>query len=129
MAYYRSVLRVQNRFHDTCMGLKEAFGNRIKSLRRERGLTQDALAFRAERAVDTISLIERGINWPNAETVEKLAEALDATINELFDDLMLPSDTHADDRLAIGRDMLKKLNHNELELALVMLKAIQQKKP
>ncbi|MER9485074.1 helix-turn-helix domain-containing protein [Mesorhizobium sp. M0563] len=110
------------------MGLKEAFGNRIKSLRRQRGLTQDALAFRAERAVDTISLIERGVNWPNAETVEKLAEALGATINELFDDLPVASTDDGEDQLAVGRDMLKQLDDKDLALALVMLNALLQKK-
>jgi transcriptional regulator with XRE-family HTH domain len=65
--------------------LREKFGNRIRILRAERGLTQEQLAERAAISVDFLSLIERGKNSPSFENLDELADSLDATVAELFD--------------------------------------------
>ena len=64
--------------------LRDLFGQRIRLLRRERGLTQEQLAERAEISIDFLSLIERGKNSPSFENLEDLAEALDVTVAKLF---------------------------------------------
>lgn len=65
--------------------LRAKFGRRLKALRREGGLTQEQLAEAAQISVDFLSLLERGVNAPSFETLEKLAEALEVPVRELFD--------------------------------------------
>jgi transcriptional regulator with XRE-family HTH domain len=53
------------------------FGDLLRRLRREAGLTQEELAERAGLSVRAISDLERGINrWPYQATVQRLIEAL-----------------------------------------------------
>jgi transcriptional regulator with XRE-family HTH domain len=55
----------------------EAFGQVLRALRLERGLSQEALALEAGIQRNYVSLIERGINQPTITTIFKLASALD----------------------------------------------------
>ena len=64
--------------------LRKEFGLRLRTLRRQAGLTQEQLAEAANVSVDFISLVERGINAPSFENLDKLAKALDVPIRELF---------------------------------------------
>ena len=65
--------------------LRRQFGNRIKSIRKERGLTQEAFAELVGISVDFLSLIERGINAPSFEVLEKLSAGLKMPVRDLFD--------------------------------------------
>lgn len=64
--------------------LREKFGQRVRSLRIEGGLTQEQLAERAGISVDFLSLIERGRNSPSFENLDELAGALEVSVAELF---------------------------------------------
>jgi len=64
--------------------LRRKFGARIRLLRRQADLTQEQLASAAGVSVDFLSLVERGINAPSFENIEKLSRALDVPIRELF---------------------------------------------
>ena len=64
--------------------LKEQFGKRLKELREEQGLSQERLAEQAGLHRTTEGKIERGNRWPEAETIEKLANVLDVSYQELF---------------------------------------------
>lgn len=64
--------------------LRVLFGRRLRLLRRHQDLTQEQLAEAVEVSVEFISNIERGINAPSFETLEKLSTALDLPISELF---------------------------------------------
>ena len=65
--------------------LRKQFGKRLKTLRRQSGLTQEQLAEQAQVSVDFLSLVERGINAPSFDNLEKLAKALDVSVRELFE--------------------------------------------
>ena len=54
----------------------EAFGLVLRDLRKERGLSQEALALDAGIQRNYVSLIERGINQPTITIIFKLAAAL-----------------------------------------------------
>ena len=64
--------------------LRVQFGKKLRDLRKERGKTQEQLAEAASISVDFLSLVERGINAPSFETLEKLAYALDVPVKQLF---------------------------------------------
>jgi transcriptional regulator with XRE-family HTH domain len=61
----------------------EAFGRVLRSLRKERGLSQEGLALEADLQRNYVSLIERGINQPTVTTIFKLASALRVRPSEI----------------------------------------------
>lgn len=65
--------------------MKQQLGARIKELRQKRGLSQNDLSIKIEVDPKHISRLETGINFPSAETFEKLAKALNVEIKDLFD--------------------------------------------
>lgn len=65
--------------------LKRSFGRRVQALREARGLTQEQLAERIERSVDTVSNIERGANGTRIEVAGRIAEVLGVALPELFE--------------------------------------------
>ncbi|AFL83521.1 putative transcriptional regulator [Belliella baltica DSM 15883] len=65
------------------MDIKEKFGNRLKTLRKEKGLSQEELAEKSGLNRPYISGIEQGKRNVSLEVMEKLAEALGVGIEEL----------------------------------------------
>lgn len=57
----------------------------IRTLRKERGLSQDALAERAGLHRNSISLIERGESQPTVDTLFRLADGLGISAVELVE--------------------------------------------
>ncbi len=60
------------------------FGDKIRQLRKERNLSQEELADRAELHRTYIGMIERAEKNITLINIEKLAKALDVEISELF---------------------------------------------
>ena len=58
------------------MALAAIFSKNLQSLRRERRLTQEALAAKAGISVAYVSMLERGQRTPPLETVDLIARAL-----------------------------------------------------
>ncbi len=65
--------------------LKEAFGARVKELRRLRGMTQEQLAEYLEVNPRQLSRLESGENFASAETLARLSKALSIDLSDLFD--------------------------------------------
>lgn len=68
-----------------------AFGQVLRTLRKEAGLSQEQLAFEAEIERNFVSLIERGINQPTIRIIFKLASALNcspSTMLSLVEEVM-----------------------------------------
>jgi len=61
-----------------------AFGAHIRSLRLERGLSQEEVAHRATVHVTYLSGIERGKRNPSLKNLRKIAMALGVGFGELF---------------------------------------------
>lgn len=62
------------------------FGEVIRRFRKERELSQEALAERAGIAADYLGFIERGENVPTLPVILKIARALKVRPAELFRD-------------------------------------------
>mgnify|MGYP000148043267 FL=1 len=62
----------------------KVFGKRIKELRERKKLTQERLAEKVGLDLQTISRIETGYYFTSFENLEKLANALDVTMSDLF---------------------------------------------
>lgn len=60
------------------------FGQRIRQLRRERGLTQEQLAELTGFHHNYIGMVERGERNPALANIETFARAFDLSLSELF---------------------------------------------
>ncbi|DAA97867.1 TPA: transcriptional regulator [Candidatus Gastranaerophilales bacterium HUM_9] len=65
--------------------LVRKFGEKIVSLRKSAGLTQDELAFKVNISPSYLSAIERGISDTTISTAKRLAKAFNITLPELFE--------------------------------------------
>lgn len=63
---------------------EQAFGQVLRELRHQRGLSQEALSFACGRHRTYVSLLERGLNSPSLRTLWMLAEALDVRPSTLI---------------------------------------------
>ena len=68
------------------MDIKQKFGNNLKRLRLEKGLSQEKLALNAVIDRTYIPSIEKGVRNVSIIIAEKLAIALNVPISELFKD-------------------------------------------
>jgi transcriptional regulator with XRE-family HTH domain len=64
--------------------IRETFARNLRETRRKNGLTQAQLAEKAEVSTHYIALIELARNIPKVETIERLANALNCEIYDLF---------------------------------------------
>ncbi len=56
----------------------------VKVLRKQKGFSQEELAVRVNVVRQTVSKWEKGLSVPDADTVIRLAEVLDVSVNELL---------------------------------------------
>lgn len=63
---------------------KELLAQRLKQLRKSRGLTQEKLAELIERDTKHISKLEIAGSYPSVETLDRIAKALDIELKDLF---------------------------------------------
>jgi putative transcriptional regulator len=64
--------------------MPDRLSNRLKACRTELGLTLAALAERVGVTRKTVNTVENGVFTPSTILALKLAEALDRTVEELF---------------------------------------------
>ena len=64
--------------------ISKKFGERVRKLRREKGLSQEKLAFLSNMHRTYVGGIERGERNPSLKNIEAIAQALDIQLSELF---------------------------------------------
>lgn len=105
------------------MNIKKELGEKIKRLRKRRGLTQEQLAELIEISTRNYSNIELGITFPKAETLERIVKSLNTTTQELF----------ANDNIKTNDEFIEKIseyinsikdNNSQLELVYKVLRDI-----
>lgn len=72
-----------------------AIGNRIRSIREERGMTQEQLSLASGLSIKHISAMERGIKNSRISTILSVSEALGVTPNDLLLEASLDSDVES----------------------------------
>jgi transcriptional regulator with XRE-family HTH domain len=68
------------------MDVRRRVGLNVKNVRRERGLSQEGLAFECGLHRTYVSGVERGIRNPTVVVLERLAEALKVPTGRLLDE-------------------------------------------
>jgi transcriptional regulator with XRE-family HTH domain len=61
-----------------------ALANRIKELRDRKGISQEELAHRAGLSRTGMGFLETGKRWPRLDTLMKVADGLNITLDELL---------------------------------------------
>lgn len=107
----------------------KSFGQRLRQLREERFLSQQALAEGIDVQIAQISRYERGISMPNAETLADLAKFLRIPVGHL----LLGEDDESPNAIAAPihdlsllerfRD-LEKLDRKDREVAITLIDAL-----
>jgi transcriptional regulator with XRE-family HTH domain len=72
-------------FDLSIMDIKVKVGQRIKALRKNLGISQEALAYQAEVDRTYITDVENGRRNVSVEIVEKIIAALQVSFSEFFD--------------------------------------------
>jgi len=65
-------------------GLLNKFGNRVRELRKARGLSQEELAGKADLHFTYVGAVERGERNLSLKAIQKIAHGLGVNISELF---------------------------------------------
>jgi len=68
-----------------------ALASRIKELRLDRGISQEELAHRSGLSRTGMGFLETGKRWPRLDTLMKVADGLNITVDELLRGLHKPS--------------------------------------
>ena len=68
-----------------------ALAIRIKELRDQKGISQEELAHRAGLSRTGMGFVETGKRWPRLDTLMKVAQGLNVTVDELLKGLHKPS--------------------------------------
>lgn len=63
------------------------FGTRLKTLRKERGLTQKEFSVKSGLHINYIGMVERGERNPSLKNIEIFAKTLGVSLSELMGDL------------------------------------------
>ena len=102
-------------------------GQRVRLLRRQRGLTQAQLAERVGVSDNFIGMIERGRGHPTLETINGVARALEIELHDLFQGQERPGSTEEVveelNRLLQGRPV------DQAELILTIARAVLRRVP
>lgn len=65
--------------------LNKIIGQRIVTLRKERKLTMEKLAYESDISKGGLSEIERGMKEPRISTLAKMCETLEISMKDFFD--------------------------------------------
>lgn len=107
------------------MNIKKELGEKIRRLRKLRGLTQEELAEMIDISSRNLSNIEQGISFAKAETLEKIISSLNTSTEELF----------ATNHLKSNVELLEKINryietaqndNKQLEIIYRVLRALME---
>ena len=91
---------------------------RLSALRRERGLTQQALGDLAEVHMMQIHRYENGASQPSVEVLKKLARALRVSTDELLFD---EEERGPDEELRLQFEAISRLNDEEKHVVIEVL--------
>ena len=99
------------------MGTIFKYGNRLKHLRKERGLSQEEVALRADITTSYYGQLERGRANPSVSLLEKICNVMGIQIADIFTD----TDTNILGIDSVSMQILQQLNgKNDEEKAMIL---------
>lgn len=73
------------------MGIQQDFGRRVRELRQQKNISQEALAHLAELDRTYMNSLENGRRNVSIQTIEKVLKALEVSFLEFFDSSLFDS--------------------------------------
>lgn len=101
----------------------QAIGIRIRRFRKSMGLTQQALAERANQEPSNISHIERGATKLGLPTIVSIANALEVTVDDLLCDSLVHSSAAFEREVS---ELLSDCSHQELKIITGTMRALKE---
>lgn len=101
----------------------QSIGIRVRRLRKEQGLTQQALAELSNQEPSNVSHIERGATKLSLPTIVNLANALGVTVDDLLCDSLTQSKATFE-REAVS--LLSDCSHQELQVITGTMRALKE---
>jgi transcriptional regulator with XRE-family HTH domain len=95
---------------DIMSTIAELVGERIRNLRKEKGWSQEELAYRASINRTYMGEIERGESSITVDSLEKITNALSITIEDLFKHLQPPAEYRENETLSLLINKINGLN-------------------
>ena len=97
---------------------KETYGNMVAALRKKKGMTQLELAEKMGVTDKAVSKWERDLSFPDVNTIPKLAEIFNVTVDELIQAKSKEKEITAKSiELYFDKETEKKLNHLAQKIA------------
>jgi transcriptional regulator with XRE-family HTH domain len=96
-------------------------GIRIAEIRKQKGLTQEALAGKMEVSPKYLSSIERGKENPTLKMLVNLADTLEIDLGQIFTFIQIEDPKR---RKALLEFLLKKADEEQLKLAVKVLRVV-----
>lgn len=106
--------------------LNKIIGLRIKRAREGVGLTQEALAERVDRTKEAVSNIERGINLPSLDTLQRICEVVEMPITTILEESNR-SQSFIDTKAQIDA-VLMTMGEDELRFCLSIVKLVASRR-
>lgn len=103
--------------------LAQQLGRRIATLRKQAGLSQQALAEAVGTAVQVIGRIERGAGAPSIERLQEIADALHVEPRELFE-FERVEDERTEAAVERAAVLLRRLSAEDAELVVGMMEGL-----
>lgn len=101
--------------------LKVILGRRIQFYRKQRQLSQAALAEKVDISITFLSNIERGIKYPASDTLSGIANGLGVEVHELFQ-----RDDSPEERRSLLERFKKDISENVLKTLEAVYKAYEK---
>lgn len=104
--------------------------NRIRELRKAKGLTMKELGRQFGLAESTVSLYERGLHEPDLDTLRSFSAFFSVSVDYLLGHESPPTEKAPaqEDLRAEAKRMLEQMTDEEYQRALAMLKLLQGEK-
>lgn len=104
--------------------LKKSLGQRVRAARESRGVSQESLAKRVGKTVETISNLERGKTLPGLDALQDIAAALNVRLSTLLDEPTVGASVRRLDSEAKMAVALGSLSDADAELALGIIQLL-----
>lgn len=97
--------------------VRTLLGKRVQFYRKQRQLSQAALAEKANISITFLSKIERGIKYPTSETISGIANGLGVELYDLFRQEVMSAD---------HQNMLDRLQNDVMQTVEAVFKAYKE---
>lgn len=104
--------------------MDKIFGKRLKSLRLEKDLKQSELAKIIEVSTSTIGMYEQGRRYTDLETLKKIAEFFDISVDYLIGRTDIKRFNAPSDKLNNILELLNELDESKIEKIETIIKNI-----